>query len=157
MLEPGRKNFYDRPEVRKGCFGLLGIILLIGFGFSIGLIFFPSYFPKDEVVPKSPDILAMEKKHGLAPAQYNFEASIDEYLKSVAKDPDSVKVFAYSKEKFSLKDGWMMSADFGARNGFGGMNREIFTFAISNGPYHSRRPSKLPVRKIQYSKPCAFL
>jgi len=61
-------------------------------------------------------------------------AAIDlckEYLGKILKDPSSLKVYnatATTDSEYGTE--WNVTLDYGAKNGFGGMDRETMTFRI---------------------------
>ena len=71
---------------------------------------------------------------GKQPVQSAWDGSyyvVENYLKRVAKDPDSVKIASCTKVMRN-KDGWLVGCTWRARNGFGGMNAETNWFTIRN-------------------------
>jgi len=62
----------------------------------------------------------------------NSTSTYKKYLKNILKDPESLVI--YSEVVESRKNGAVyMKVEYGARNGYGGMGREIYYFKIVNG------------------------
>lgn len=55
------------------------------------------------------------------------------HIRSTARDPDSVKVYDASGIVKYKEDGYLQKINFGARNGFGGMNRYTGIFVVRKG------------------------
>lgn len=87
----------------------------------------------------APELSAEQKKridlHGPRPDLYELQARIENSLKKTARDPDSVKIYEWSDIFFNDKDGWIIKADWGAKNGFGGMTRAANWFVVSKKGY----------------------
>lgn len=77
-----------------------------------------------------------ERKHGEAPINSGWDGSVLEvknYIKSVAKDPGSVKYEAWGPVEYSEERGWVVQCDWRAKNSFGGYVRTVNTFYIRFG------------------------
>ncbi|MCF6175943.1 MAG: formylglycine-generating enzyme family protein [Victivallaceae bacterium] len=77
-----------------------------------------------------------EEKFGPPPVASIWSGSYNEvitFLKSVAKDPDSIKIYSSSKVFYNDTAGWIIQCDWGGKNSFGGMNRSINWFVINHG------------------------
>jgi len=87
----------------------------------------------------APELSTEQKKrlelHGPRPDLYELQARIETSLKKVARDPESVKIYEWSDIFYNDKDGWIIRADWGAKNGFGGMTRETNWFVVSKKGY----------------------
>ena len=57
---------------------------------------------------------------------------IKNYLQIIAKDPDSVKLYACSKFPRHTQNGWLVFCKWRAKNSFGAMNSQINWFIIRN-------------------------
>lgn len=57
---------------------------------------------------------------------------VKDYLKSAARDPDSVEIDSCTGV-LEAQEGWVVGCDWRARNGFGGMNRESNWFVVRQG------------------------
>ncbi len=71
-------------------------------------------------------------KFGLPPEPSAWDGSytaIKEYLRTVANDPDSIKIYA-STEVYTSEDGWLVGCDYGGKNAYGGMVRQSKWFVI---------------------------
>lgn len=80
--------------------------------------------------------IARVEKWGKPPFANPFTGkvyAVEKYIKSTAKDPDSVKFYGWSKVKYNESRGWLVQCDWGAKNSFGGMNRSAEWFEIKNG------------------------
>lgn len=77
-----------------------------------------------------------EAKWGETPQASAWDGKVyvvERYLKSIAKDPKSVTFYGWSEILYNDDSGWIVQCDWGARNGFGGMSREVNWFVIRNG------------------------
>ncbi len=98
-------------------------------------------FYSDKVKSYNDKIRQEEKKEadkiayfGKPPVQSPWDGSyyvVENYLKRIAKDPDSVKIASCTKV-MKDKDGWLVVCTWRARNGFGGMNAAKNRFTIRN-------------------------
>jgi len=80
---------------------------------------------------------AKEKKRlerfGQPPENSAWDGSVycvKQYLKSVAKDPDSLVFEKWGQVAYNDKDGWIVWCDFRGKNSFGGYTRDIKWFVI---------------------------
>jgi len=74
-------------------------------------------------------------KFGEPPQNSAWDGSVrcvKDYLKVVAKDPDSLRYENWSKPYYS-EDGWLVKCDYRAKNSFGGYVREVKWFVIRHG------------------------
>ena len=74
----------------------------------------------------------LEERIGPMPVRSGWDNSyreVGEYLRQVARDPESVEIEGCGEAARSEK-GWIVSCVYRARNGFGGMNREAAEFVI---------------------------
>ncbi len=74
-------------------------------------------------------------KFGEPPQNSAWDGSVrcvKDYLKAVAKDPDSLRYENWSKPYYS-EDGWLVKCDYRAKNSFGGYVREVKWFIIRHG------------------------
>lgn len=69
---------------------------------------------------------------GRAPDRFEAQAMVATYLSSVVRDPSSLEVEGCLTPS-SGEHGWVATCRFHARNGFGGMNREVGDFTINRG------------------------
>lgn len=77
---------------------------------------------------------AMKEKFGEPPYQ-NLDGSftcVKEYLKSIARDPDSLVFEQWSNVKNNEEDGWLVMCVYRAKNGFGGYERDAKWFVIQH-------------------------
>jgi len=124
-----------------GCCGVIalivGVAILIAF-LAPGIDLLGSKIDKSLGVkappthtPSAEDKLEARRiaKHGQQISKYWVKS----YLKRVAKDPDSVEIFNASEVSYNEKSGWLMLVDWGAKNSFGGMTREVNWFVMHNG------------------------
>lgn len=58
---------------------------------------------------------------------------VKEYLKEIARDPDSLKFEKWGKVAYSDEDGWLVWCQFRGKNAFGGYVRNIKWFVIRQG------------------------
>ncbi|MFN3880101.1 MAG: hypothetical protein ACK4L8_01545 [Nitrincola lacisaponensis] len=71
---------------------------------------------------------------GNPPVQSSWDGSynaVNQYLKRVANDPDSIKVESCTKV-YHTETGWLVGCDYRGRNAFGGMVRQSNWFTIVN-------------------------
>jgi uncharacterized protein YgiM (DUF1202 family) len=91
---------------------------------------------KKELTVSIEEIMQARKaKFGEPPAK-NLDGSytcIKEYLKSTARDPDSLIYEQWSDVNYNENDGWLVMCEFRAKNGFGGYERDAKWFIIRNG------------------------
>ena len=79
-------------------------------------------------------VAELEKKIGKQPVVSPWDGVpyiAERYIKSIAKDPDSVKFDGCSDLRFS-NNGWVTSCKVRAKNSFGGYVLNIYTFTISH-------------------------
>jgi hypothetical protein len=133
--QPQPKPKPETSRVAKGCLWL--IIAFVGLSAISAIVgkSSSSSSSHSDSTPQNPEEAKREKKHGAPPDKYVMQDQIERFLKAAAKNPDSVKVYNYSNMAYSKDDGWVITADWGAMNGFGGMNREQWAFAVSNGKF----------------------
>ena len=85
---------------------------------------------KKEKIKKKRD--ARIAKFGEPPIKSAWDGSyraVEQYLKRVANDPDSIKIDGCT-EVYHTKKGWLVGCDYRGRNGFGGMVRQSNWFII---------------------------
>jgi len=58
---------------------------------------------------------------------------VKEYLKEIARDPDTVKFEKWGKVSYNEQDGWLVWCQFRGKNAFGGYVRDINWFVIRHG------------------------
>lgn len=83
-----------------------------------------------------------EKEHqervarfGERPTQSAWDGSyfaVDEYLRRVANDPDSIEISGCTEVNYH-SEGWLVGCNYRGRNGFGGMVRQANWFTIRHG------------------------
>lgn len=86
-------------------------------------------------IPVSEEQKKRLELHGPRPDIYELKARVETSLMKTARDPDSVKIYEWSEIFFNDKDGWIIKADWGAKNGFGGMTRQTNWFVMSKKGY----------------------
>lgn len=82
----------------------------------------------------SKKVTELEKRIGKAPELDIWDGVpyiVEDYIKSIAKDPDSVKFAGCSELGFS-NNGWITSCKVRAKNSFGGYVVDIYRFTIKH-------------------------
>lgn len=88
----------------------------------------------------SPEQQAQIDKHG----EMNTglaEFVIERHLKETVNDPESVKIYRMSR-LYRDPQGWVIDAEWGARNSFGGMVRQTTRFTLSQKEVITSGPSE---------------
>jgi len=103
----------------------------------------PNIYAEPESEPKKPIKENVNKdeqakrieKFGEPPQNSAWDGSVKcvkDYLKAIAKDPDSLKYESWSEPYYS-EEGWIVRCNYRAKNSFGGYEREIKYFLIRHG------------------------
>lgn len=95
-----------------------------------------AWMPKKFAIPVKELIAQREEKFGKCPIKSGSNGSVrvvKEYLRSVAKDPDSLQYDKWSPVYYNESDGWTVFCDYRAKNSFGGYTRDANWFVIRHG------------------------
>ena len=94
-----------------------------------------AWIKKDITVSLTEIRQAREVKFGKPPVK-KLDGSftcVKEYLKSTARDPDSLTYEKWSDVSYNENDGWLVMCIFRAKNGFGGYERDAKWFIVQHG------------------------
>lgn len=81
--------------------------------------------------------------YGDTPPLGDPKPAIRELLSYQLRDPDSLQIFTCTQH-YLTEEGWSVVCDYGARNGYGGMNRHSVVFVVGKGGKVYQSSRKLP-------------